>query len=103
MQIHTSKKACVGAYPTTLQNGIVWFWPNSDPQYKDILTEKKPPYIPEIDDPSYVSLMGNREIPYGYVKLYFFNYFDIKPCSTEGNNTPIYIYIYGVCVCFTYI
>jgi len=28
--------------------------------------EKKPPYIPEIDDPSYTNLMGNRDIPNGY-------------------------------------
>ncbi|CAB4312546.1 unnamed protein product [Prunus armeniaca] len=67
--IHTSKKACVAAYPSTVQNGIVWFWPNSDPQYKDVLAEKKPPYIPELDDPSYSGLMGNREIPYGYEVL----------------------------------
>ena len=50
MQVHTSKKACVGAYPSTMQNGIVWFWPSSDPHFKDILAEKKPPYIPELDD-----------------------------------------------------
>ncbi|KAM1756213.1 hypothetical protein ACFX11_005607 [Malus domestica] len=67
--IHTNKKACVAAYPTTVQNGIVWFWPNSDPQYKDVLAEKKPPYIPELDDPSYSGPMGNREIPYGYEVL----------------------------------
>ncbi|XP_062016009.1 protochlorophyllide-dependent translocon component 52, chloroplastic-like [Rosa rugosa] len=67
--IHTSKKACVAPYPSTVQNGIVWFWPSSDPEYKDILTEKKPPYIPELDDPSYTCLMGNREIPYGYEVL----------------------------------
>ncbi|KAM3693108.1 hypothetical protein ACB098_08G139000 [Castanea mollissima] len=64
--VHTAKKACVAVYPSTVQNNIVWFWPNLDPRYKDILVEKKPPYIPEIDDPSYASLMGNRDIPYGY-------------------------------------
>ncbi|XP_009375785.2 protochlorophyllide-dependent translocon component 52, chloroplastic [Pyrus x bretschneideri] len=67
--IHTNKKACIAAYPTTVQNGIVWFWPNSDPQYKDVLADKKPPYIPELDDPSYSGPMGNREIPYGYEVL----------------------------------
>ena len=66
MQVHTAKKACVAVYPSTVQNNIVWFWPNLDPRYKDILVEKKPPYIPEIDDPSYTNLMGNRDIPYGY-------------------------------------
>ncbi|XP_004308605.1 PREDICTED: protochlorophyllide-dependent translocon component 52, chloroplastic-like [Fragaria vesca subsp. vesca] len=67
--VHTSKKACVGSYPSTVQNGIVWFWPSSDPQYKDILAEKKPPYIPEMDDPSYTCLMASRELPYGYEVL----------------------------------
>nr|POE78136.1 isoform 2 of protochlorophyllide-dependent translocon component 52, chloroplastic [Quercus suber] len=63
--VHTAKKG-VAVYPSTVQNNIVWFWPNLDPRYKDILVEKKPPYIPEIDDPSYTNLMGNRDIPYGY-------------------------------------
>ncbi|KAJ6704661.1 IRON-SULFUR DOMAIN CONTAINING PROTEIN [Salix purpurea] len=64
--VHTFKKACVAAYPTTVQNGIVWFWPNSSPEYKDILSSKKPPYIAELDDPSYIKTMGNREFPFGY-------------------------------------
>ncbi|WJX53176.1 hypothetical protein P8452_39204 [Trifolium repens] len=67
--IHTSKKACVAAYPSTVQNDILWFWPNTDPQYKDIITMKTPPIIPELDDPSYTSLMGNRDIAYGYEVL----------------------------------
>ncbi|EEF35329.1 pheophorbide A oxygenase, putative [Ricinus communis] len=48
------------------QNGIVWFWPNSDPQFKDILSKKKPPYIPELDDPSYSKIMGNRDLSFGF-------------------------------------
>ncbi|XP_062171999.1 protochlorophyllide-dependent translocon component 52, chloroplastic-like [Alnus glutinosa] len=69
MQAHTFKKACVAAYPSTVQHDIVWFWPNTDPRYKDILVERKPPYIPQLDDPSYTKLMGNRYIPYGYEVL----------------------------------
>ncbi|KAM0038578.1 putative pheophorbide a oxygenase [Helianthus debilis subsp. tardiflorus] len=64
--VHTSQKACVAVYPSTVQNGIVWFWPNTDPQYKDILTKKKPPYISELDDPSFTYQMYTRDIPYGY-------------------------------------
>ncbi|WJX53180.1 hypothetical protein P8452_39206 [Trifolium repens] len=67
--IHTSKKACVAAYPSTVQNDILWFWPNTDPQYKDIITRKTPPFMPEIDDPSYTRVMMNRDIPYGYEVL----------------------------------
>ncbi|GKB24788.1 putative Rieske [2Fe-2S] iron-sulfur domain-containing protein, partial [Tanacetum coccineum] len=64
--VHTFKKACVAVYPSTVQNGIVWFWPNADPKYRDILDKKKPPYIPELDDPSFINHMFNRDIPYGY-------------------------------------
>ncbi|XP_062076564.1 protochlorophyllide-dependent translocon component 52, chloroplastic-like isoform X2 [Humulus lupulus] len=65
--VHTSKRACVSVYPSTVQNGIVWFWPNTDPKYKNIIMKKKPPYIAEIDDPSYAqSALINRDLPYGY-------------------------------------
>ncbi|KAL9240970.1 hypothetical protein vseg_015131 [Gypsophila vaccaria] len=67
--VHTFKKACVASYPCTVQNQILWFWPNSDPQYQDILSTKQPPYIAELDDPSFTRLMGNRDIPYGYEVL----------------------------------
>ncbi|WJX53181.1 hypothetical protein P8452_39207 [Trifolium repens] len=67
--LHTSKKACVAAYPSTVQNDILWFWPNTDPQYKDIITRKTPPFIPELDDPSFTKTMGNRDIAYGYEVL----------------------------------
>ncbi|KVI08321.1 Pheophorbide a oxygenase [Cynara cardunculus var. scolymus] len=66
--VHTFQKACVAVYPSTVQNGIVWFWPNTDPQYKDILSKNKPPYIPELDDPSFTFQMFNRDIPYGYAR-----------------------------------
>ncbi|CAN0845396.1 Protochlorophyllide-dependent translocon component 52, chloroplastic [Linum grandiflorum] len=64
--VHTSKRACVAAYPATVQHDILWFWPNSDPSYRDILSVKKPPYIPELDDPSYTKPMLIRELPFGY-------------------------------------
>ncbi|KAI3794834.1 hypothetical protein L1987_37474 [Smallanthus sonchifolius] len=69
--VHTFQKACVAVYPSTVQNGIVWFWPSTDPQYKDILTKKKPPYIPELDDPSFTFQMFNRDIPYGLTCVSF--------------------------------
>ncbi|KAL5765300.1 hypothetical protein ACOSQ2_017894 [Xanthoceras sorbifolium] len=49
-QVHTFKKACARAYPSIVQHEMVWFWPNTDPEYKDIITKKKPPFIPEMDD-----------------------------------------------------
>lgn len=68
--VHTFKKACVASYPSTVQNDLLWFWPNTNAQYKDILTKKRPPYIEEIDDPSFSKMSwGNREFPFGYEVL----------------------------------
>ncbi|TYK09954.1 Ty3/gypsy retrotransposon protein [Cucumis melo var. makuwa] len=67
--VHTSKRACVSVYPSVVQNDILWFWPNSDPQYKDIMAKKTPPFIPELDDPSYTKLIISRDLPYGYEVL----------------------------------
>ncbi|KAH7560329.1 hypothetical protein JRO89_XS10G0001200 [Xanthoceras sorbifolium] len=63
------QEACAGVYPCTVQHDIVWFWPNKDPHYKDIVKKKKPPYIPELDDPSLTRWFGNRDFPYGYEVL----------------------------------
>ncbi|KAL5765290.1 hypothetical protein ACOSQ2_017884 [Xanthoceras sorbifolium] len=67
--VHTFKKACVGVYPSTVQNEIVWFWPSTDPKYTDIVKKKKPPFIPELDDPSSTNSFMNRDFPYGYEVL----------------------------------
>ncbi|XP_017624962.2 protochlorophyllide-dependent translocon component 52, chloroplastic-like [Gossypium arboreum] len=67
--VHTFKEACVTVYPSTVQHDILWVWPNADPQYKDIIMKKKPPYVPVLDDPSFSRLMGNREFPFGYEVL----------------------------------
>ncbi|XP_010438845.1 PREDICTED: protochlorophyllide-dependent translocon component 52, chloroplastic [Camelina sativa] len=64
--VHTFKQACVAVYPSIVQHDIIWFWPNSDPKFKNIAETNKPPYIPELEDPSFTKLMGNRDIPYGY-------------------------------------
>ncbi|KAK4851469.1 hypothetical protein QYF36_015389 [Acer negundo] len=69
MQVHTFKKACVGVYPSTVQNEMVWFWPSADPEYNDIVKKKKPPFIPELDDPSSTNFFMNRDFPYGYEVL----------------------------------
>ncbi|CAN1150024.1 Protochlorophyllide-dependent translocon component 52, chloroplastic [Linum perenne] len=67
--VHTNKRACVASYPTIVHHNIVWFWPNTDPQYKDIFEIKKPPFISELDDPSFTAVYGNRDLPYGYEVL----------------------------------
>ncbi|CAI0557935.1 unnamed protein product [Linum tenue] len=64
--VHTNKRACVASYPTVVHHDMVWFWPNSDPQYRNIFDKKKPPFIPELDDPAFTKVMAIRDIPYGY-------------------------------------
>ncbi|KAH0459348.1 hypothetical protein IEQ34_012162 [Dendrobium chrysotoxum] len=68
-QVHNSSKACATSYPCCVQNNIVWFWPQTEPQHKDILMKNKPPSISELDDPSYTYTMGMRDMPYGYEVL----------------------------------
>ncbi|GJN22959.1 hypothetical protein PR202_gb10569 [Eleusine coracana subsp. coracana] len=60
------RKACVASYPCVVQNKILWFYPRTEPEYKDVLQRKRPPYIPEIDDPSYFTVFGVRDFYYGY-------------------------------------
>ncbi|KAK6915844.1 Rieske [2Fe-2S] iron-sulfur domain [Dillenia turbinata] len=67
--VHTFKKACVAPYPSIVQHDIVWFLPNTDPQYKDIHLKKRPPYIPELEDPLYTKVLASRDIHYGYEVL----------------------------------
>ncbi|GLJ46453.1 hypothetical protein SUGI_0979090 [Cryptomeria japonica] len=64
--VHTFKKACARVYPCLQQQGIIWFWPNTDPQFKDIAVEKRPPFIPGLSDPSFPCTLSMRDIPYGY-------------------------------------
>lgn len=65
VQVHKNEKACIAVYPSIEQNELLWFWPNSSPQYKDIMHKTRPPYIPELDDPSFVSILSTREVLYG--------------------------------------
>ncbi|XP_019057846.1 PREDICTED: protochlorophyllide-dependent translocon component 52, chloroplastic [Tarenaya hassleriana] len=64
--VHTFKQACVAVYPSMVQHDMIWFWPNTDPGYMNIIEKKKPPYIPELEDPSFAKPIASRDIPYGY-------------------------------------
>ncbi|KAL6638081.1 hypothetical protein ACP70R_025653 [Stipagrostis hirtigluma subsp. patula] len=64
--VHKNSKACVASYPCVVQNNILWFYPRAEPEYKDVVQRKKPPYIAEIDDPAFVTVYGIRDLFYGY-------------------------------------
>ncbi|CAN1283759.1 Protochlorophyllide-dependent translocon component 52, chloroplastic [Linum perenne] len=71
--VHKKNRACVAAYPTIVHHDTVWFWPNSDPQYKDIFETNKPPFVSELDDPSYELLLENlmdpAHLPYAHCSI----------------------------------
>uniref|UniRef100_A0A453M5T8 Uncharacterized protein n=2 Tax=Aegilops tauschii subsp. strangulata TaxID=200361 RepID=A0A453M5T8_AEGTS len=69
VQVHKNSKACVASYPSVVQNNILWFYPRADEEHQDILQRKRPPFIPEIDDPSFVTVYGVRDLPYGWVHI----------------------------------
>ncbi|KAG9153962.1 hypothetical protein Leryth_000478 [Lithospermum erythrorhizon] len=69
LQDHDSKKASVAVYPSCVQNDILWFWPDTDPQFEGILLEKRPPEIPEIAGLPASKLNYSRDLPYGYEVL----------------------------------
>ncbi|RVW48757.1 Protochlorophyllide-dependent translocon component 52, chloroplastic [Vitis vinifera] len=63
---------------------LSWFWPNTDPQFKDIIMKKRPPYIPELDDLSYTKSMGARDFPFGVVA-----------CQEQIYSTLCVLYLFG--------
>ncbi|CAL4944971.1 unnamed protein product [Urochloa decumbens] len=63
--VHKNSRACVVSYPYVVQNNILWFYPRAEPEYRDVLQRKRPPYVPEIDDPGFVTVYGIRDLPYG--------------------------------------
>uniref|UniRef100_A0A453QVZ4 Rieske domain-containing protein n=1 Tax=Aegilops tauschii subsp. strangulata TaxID=200361 RepID=A0A453QVZ4_AEGTS len=64
--VHTNSKACVASYPCVVQNKLLWFYPRAGPEHADVLQRKRPPFIPEIDDPSFVTSFLIRDMPFGY-------------------------------------
>nr|CAB3497791.1 unnamed protein product [Digitaria exilis] len=60
--VHKNSKACVASYPCVVQNKILWFYPRTEPEHKDVLQKKRPPYFAEINDPSFVTVFGMRDL-----------------------------------------
>ncbi|KAK1604847.1 hypothetical protein QYE76_028520 [Lolium multiflorum] len=64
--VHKNSKACVLSYPSVVQNSILWFYPRADAEHRDVLQRKRPPFIPEIDDPNFATMFTIRDLSYGY-------------------------------------
>lgn len=68
-QVWKSKRASAAVYPSVVQGGLIWFWPDTRPQYKDIAERQPPPSIPALADPSFKGDMVCRDLAYGYEQL----------------------------------
>ena len=63
--VHENRRACVASYPCVVQNNILWFYPRTEAEHRDVLRRKRPPYFAEIDDPSYFTTFGMRDVSVG--------------------------------------
>ncbi|CAN1340381.1 Protochlorophyllide-dependent translocon component 52, chloroplastic [Linum perenne] len=67
---YTHPRELVHQYIQVLFRTVFWWvWPNSDPKYRDILLVQKPPYIFELDDPSFTKPLANRDFPFRWFSL----------------------------------
>ncbi|KAM0927811.1 hypothetical protein ACQ4PT_002075 [Festuca glaucescens] len=61
--VHKNSKACAASYPSMVQNNVLWFYPRAKDEHRDVLQRKRPPFFPQIDDPSYDTHI--RNLSYG--------------------------------------
>ncbi|WVZ85964.1 hypothetical protein U9M48_032818 [Paspalum notatum var. saurae] len=64
--VHKNGRACVASYPCVVQNNVLWFYPRTEAEFRDVLQRKRPPFFAEMDDPSFFTVFGVRDLPYGY-------------------------------------
>ena len=62
-------RACAIAYPTQLQQGLIWVWPDASADSKSLSQERAPRTIPEIEelpDRAIQLFWYVRDLPYGW-------------------------------------
>ncbi|MCO5606334.1 hypothetical protein L7F22_060522 [Adiantum nelumboides] len=64
-----SKRASAAVYPSVAQEGILWFWPDTRPEFQKIMDTNPPPSIPVLVDSTFVDELGSRNLNYGYEQL----------------------------------
>jgi phenylpropionate dioxygenase-like ring-hydroxylating dioxygenase large terminal subunit len=69
-QVHKNSKACVARYPSVVQNNILWLYPRAGAEHRDVLQRKRSPFIPEIDDPAFVTTFAIKDLHYGYASTH---------------------------------
>jgi len=67
---HTSKRACVAVYPSMVQQGILWYWPDlSQGPINMQAAANPPPVFAEFEDPTFKYDLSARDLEYGYETL----------------------------------
>ncbi|KAI5072485.1 hypothetical protein GOP47_0012591 [Adiantum capillus-veneris] len=56
-------------YLSVDQDGLLWFWPDTRPEFKNIAARKSPPAIPVLTDPAFKDKLYSMNLPYGYKKM----------------------------------
>eukprot|EP00775_Hariotina_reticulata_P004455 gene4455-4711_t len=64
-----SKRSCATSFPTAVQGGLLWVWPDEAPTATEEAEATTIPLLPELADESLVPLKGRfmvRDLPYSY-------------------------------------
>lgn len=64
-----SKRASATVYPSVAQEGILWFWPDTRPEFQSKKDSKPPPSIPALADSTFMDELSSRNLNYGYEQL----------------------------------
>eukprot|EP00250_Pteridium_aquilinum_P027619 c3532_g1_i1 orf=293-1771(-) len=67
--VWNSKRASANVYPCAVKEGILWFWPDTRPEFQSIVNTNPPPSIPALADPSFYDELASRDMNYGYEQL----------------------------------
>ncbi|KAI5067053.1 hypothetical protein GOP47_0018205 [Adiantum capillus-veneris] len=64
-----SKRASAAVYPSVAQEGILWFWPDTRPEFQGIMDTNPPPSLPALADLTFTDELASRNLNYGYEQL----------------------------------
>lgn len=65
----SSQIACASVYPSVEKDGLLWFWPDTRPEFQNIAARKPPPSIPALTDPAFKEKLHSMNLPYSYKKM----------------------------------
>lgn len=64
-KVWKSNRTSAAVYPSVAKEGLLWFWPDTRPEFKNIADSQPPPSIPALADPSFKDELASRDLAYG--------------------------------------